>query len=396
MSEPIDPMLFHASDREKTFVPVNSRTSRKTGSAEPLLFRPYELRGTEIRNRLWVAPMCQYQSVAANGPGEGVPSDWHVQHLGGMGRGGAGLVMVEATAVVPEGRITPRCLGIYNDEQEKAFAERIVPQVHMHGAKIGLQLAHAGRKASAYPLLPGLPIGYVPLADGGWQTVAPSALAFPGLPEPRALTVPEIDEIVEAFVDGAQRAVRAGFDVVEVHAAHGYLLHEFLSPLSNMREDEYGGSLENRARFTRRVVRGIRQAFPDLPMIVRISGDEWVEGGFGVEESTQLARWLAEDGADLIDCSTGGNIADAPIRVGPSYQVHVAVGVRKAGLPVGAVGLITEAAQAEGILVNGQADVVSLGRPFMANPHLPLTWAEKLRAKNIGDFIPGPYCLARF
>lgn len=396
MSEPIDPMMFHASDREKTFVPVNSRTTRKTGSAEPLLFRPFRLRNLEVRNRLWVAPMCQYQSVAAAGPGEGVPSDWHVQHLGGLGRGGAGLVMVEATAVVPEGRITPRCLGIYDDEQERVFAERIVPQVHLHGARIGLQLAHAGRKASTYPLLPGLPIGYVPQGDGGWETVAPSAVAFPGLPVPHALTVDEIDEVVDAFVQGAVRAVRAGFDVVEVHAAHGYLLHEFLSPLSNQRDDEYGGSLENRARFVRRVVRGIREVAPELPMIVRISGDEWVEGGFGVEESTQLACWLAEDGADLIDCSTGGNVADAPIRVGPSYQVHVAVGVREAGLPVGAVGLITEAAQAEGILVTGQADIISLGRPLLANPHLPLTWAERLRAKNIGDFVPGPYCLARF
>lgn len=361
-----------------------------------MLFRPFPLRGIEVRNRLWVAPMCQYQSVAADGPGEGVPSDWHVQHLGGLGRGGAGLVMVEATAVVPEGRITPRCLGLYNDEQEQAFAQRIVPQVHMHGAKIGMQLAHAGRKASTYPLLPGLPIGFVPLDEGGWQTVAPSAVSFPGLPEPHAVTIDEIDEIVEAFVDGARRAVRAGFDVVEVHAAHGYLLHEFLSPLSNHREDEYGGSLENRARFVRRVVQGIRAAAPELPLLVRISGDEWVAGGFDIEESTQLARWLADDGADLIDCSTGGNVADAPIRVGPSYQVHVAKGVREAGLPVGAVGLITEATEAEAILVTGLADVISVGRPLLANPHLPLAWAERLRAKNISDFVPGPYCLARF
>lgn len=389
-------MLFHASDREKTFVPINARTSRKTGSAEPTLFQSFKLRDLEVRNRLWVAPMCQYQSIAADGLGEGVPSDWHLQHLGSLGRGGAGLVMVEATAVVPEGRITPRCLGIYNDEQERVFAEKIVPQVHLHGAKIGLQLAHAGRKASTYPLLPGLPIGFVPFEAGGWQTVAPSAVSFPGLPAPKAMSIAEIDEVVDAFVQGAQRAVRAGFDAVEVHAAHGYLLHEFLSPLSNHREDEYGGSPENRARFVRRVVQGIRSAAPHLPLIVRISGDEWVEGGFDVEASTQLARWLAEDGADLIDCSTGGNVADAPIRVGPSYQVHVAAGVQKAGLPVGAVGLITEAAQAEAILVGGQADIVSLGRPLMANPHLPLVWAEKLRAKNIGDFIPDPYCLARF
>lgn len=396
MSETIDPMLFGASDGQKTFIPINSRTSRRSGSADPVLFRPFVLRGLEVRNRLWVAPMCQYQSVAESGLGEGAASEWHTLHLGSMSRGGAGLVMVEATAVVPEGRITPRCLGIYNDEQEEAFARRVVPQVHAHGAKIGLQLAHAGRKASAYPLLPGQPLGLISREEGGWETVGPSAIAFPGLSLPRALTVAEIDDIVEAFVSGAQRAARAGFDVVEVHAAHGYLLHEFLSPLSNQREDEYGGSLENRARFVRRVVQAIRQAEPDLPMIVRVSGDEWVGGGFDPASTTQLAKWLAEDGTDMIDCSTGGNVGDAPIRIGPSYQVHVASTVRAAGLPVGTVGLITEAAEAESILVTGQADIISIGRPLLANPHLPIVWAERLRAKNVADLIPGPYCLARF
>src|SRR5699024_10072400 len=272
MTNVIDPMLFKASDAEKIFQPVNSRTTRRTGSADPLLFRPLWLRGLKVRNRLWVSPMCQYQSVAANGRGEGVPSDWHVQHLGGLGRGGAGLVMVESTAIRPEGRITPKCLGLYNDEQEEAFAERIVPQVHMHGAKIGIQLAHAGRKASSYPLIPGQPLGLVPPHEGGWETVGPSPKAFPGLSVPRELTVSEIDEIVEAFIAGARRAMRAGFDVVEVHAAHGYLLHEFLSPLSNERSDNYGGSLENRARLVRRVVRGIREMDAGLPIVVRVSG----------------------------------------------------------------------------------------------------------------------------
>lgn len=396
MTNVIDPMLFKASDAQKIFQPVNSRTARRAGSADPLLFRPFWLRGLKVRNRLWVSPMCQYQSVAASGPGEGMPSDWHVQHLGGLGRGGAGLVMVESTAIRPEGRITPRCLGLYNDEQEEAFVERIVPQVHMHGAKIGIQLAHAGRKASSYPLIPGQPLGLVPPHEGGWETVGPSPKAFPGLSVPRELTVSEIDEIVEAFIDSAQRAVRAGFDVVEVHAAHGYLLHEFLSPLSNERSDEYGGSLENRARFVRRVVQGIREMDAGLPIVVRVSGDEWTEGGFGPEETTILAKWLAEDGADMIDCSTGGNVGDVPIPVGPSYQVHVAEAVREAGLPVGTVGLITEAAEAESILVTGQADVISIGRPLLANPHLPLWWAERLRAKNIVDLVPGPYCQARF
>lgn len=396
MSETVDPMLFGASDQQKNFVPTNSRTSRRSGSANPVLFRPFMLRGLEVRNRLWVAPMCQYQSVAENGSGEGVASEWHTQHLSSMGRGGAGLVMVEATAVVPEGRITPRCLGIYNDEQEKVFAQNVVPQVHAHGAKIGLQLAHAGRKASTYPLLPGQPLGLISGDDGGWEVVGPSAIAFPGLSVPRALTVAEIDEIVGAFVVGAQRAVRAGFDVVEVHAAHGYLLHEFLSPLSNHRRDEYGGSLENRARFVRKVVQAIRRAEPELPMIVRVSGDEWVEGGFGPTSATLLAKWLAEDGADMIDCSTGGNVGGAPIRVGPSYQVYVASAVREAGLPVGTAGLITDAVEAESVLVTGQADVISVGRPLLGNPHLPISWAEKLSARSVTDLIPGPYCLGRF
>ncbi len=363
--------------------------------ADPLLFRPFTLRELEIRNRLWVAPMCQYSAVAPSGPGEGVPSDWHVQHLGGLGRGGAGLVMVEATGVVAEGRITPGCLGLYSDEQEQAFA-RIVPMVQAHGARIGIQLAHAGRKASNYRDLPGEPEGSIPLDAGGWETVAPSAIAFGDYAVPRALTVAEIEETVEAFVDSTRRAVRAGFDVVELHAAHGYLLHSFLSPLSNHRSDAYGGSPENRARLLRQIARAIRAEFAELPLMVRISGDEWVEGGFGPDDAAQLAIWLAEDGVDLIDNSTGGNVPEAPEGVGPSYQVFVAARVRETGMPAGAVGEINSAEQAEGILKTGQADVITLGRPLMGNPHLPIFWAHQLRAKHAHELVPPQYQWARF
>lgn len=363
--------------------------------ADPLLFRPIVLRGLEVRNRLWVSPMCQYSALAESGPGEGVPGNWHVQHLGGLARGGAGLVMVEVTGVVAEGRISPGCLGLYTDEQEAAFA-RIVPLVRAHGARVGIQLGHAGRKASTYRALPGQPSGSVPFAEGGWQTVAPSAVAFEGLAAPRELSLAEIAGLVEAFVAASRRAVRAGFDLIEVHAAHGYLLHEFLSPLSNRRSDAYGGTPENRARLVREVVRALRAEHPELPIVVRVSGDEWVEGGFDPESALQLARWLAEDGADLLDCSSGGNVADAPIRIGPSYQVHVAAKLREAGLPVGAVGLITSPEQAEGILVTGQADVVSLARPLLADPHLPIAWAHLLRAEHADALVPPQYARARF
>jgi len=363
--------------------------------AHPVLFRPFTLRNLEVRNRLWVSPMCQYSAVAEAGPGEGVPGDWHLQHLGALGRGGAGVVMVEATAVVPEGRISPGCLGIYSDEQEAAFA-RIVPLVQAHGARIGLQLAHAGRKASTYRSLPGEPSGSVPIGEGGWQTVAPSEVAFDGLATPRALSLDEIAETIAAFRAAANRAVRVGFDLVEVHAAHGYLLHEFLSPLSNHREDAYGGSAENRARLVREIVRALRADHPDLPIVVRISGDEWVPGGFDPEASAELAGWLAEDGADLIDCSSGGNVADAPIAVGPGYQVYIADRVREAGLPVSAVGMILSSTQAESILASGQSDIITLGRPLLADPHLPIVWAHELRATDADQLAPPQYRRAQF
>lgn len=362
--------------------------------ADPLLFQPFELRGVTMRNRLWVPPMCQY-SAASTGDQIGVPNDWHLLHLGALARGGAGLVIVEATSVTPEGRISPNDLGLWNDSQEAAFA-RITDLAKSHGAKIGIQLAHAGRKASTYPWKPGAPDGSVPHAEGGWPTVAPSAIAFEGLADPRALTNDEVRELINAFIVSADRAVRAGFDVVEVHAAHGYLLHEFLSPISNLRDDEFGRDAEGRALIVREIVRGIRAHHPSLPIIVRLSGDEWVDGGFDVEAAAQLVAWLKADGADMVDASSAGNTAHPRITIGPSYQVWIADRLRKEGLPVGAVGLITSAAQAESILATGQADVISVGRPLLANPQLPIAWAHELRVRDTSSIVPWQYHRARF
>lgn len=359
--------------------------------ADPQLFRPIRLRDLELRNRVWVAPMCQY-SVAEE---DGVPRDWHVQHLGGLARGGAGLVMAEATAVVPEGRISPRDLGLWNAAQTAAFA-RLADVVHAHGARFGVQLAHAGRKASTQPWLPGFPEGSVAVGSGGWETLAPSPIPFGDLATPRALDAAGVSRVVVAFAEAADRAVEAGIDLVEVHAAHGYLIHEFLSPLSNRRDDAYGGDLAGRARLLRDVVRAIRSRHPRLPLVVRLSATEWVAGGFDVEEAAVVSEWLAEDGADLIDVSSGGNVPDARIPVGPSYQVALAERVGRGPLPVSAVGLITSAAQAEGILATGQADVVSLGRPLLADPHLPIRWAHELRAPAAEELVPPQYRRARF
>lgn len=361
---------------------------------DPLLFQPFTLRGLEVRNRLWVSPMCQYSCPSA-GRAMGVPGDWHLQHIGALARGGAGLVVVEATGVVPEGRISPHCPGLWNDAQQAAFA-RLALIAHSHGARIAIQLGHAGRKASVTPMLPGETGGSVPFEAGGWQTVAPSAIAYGDLAAPRALTLDEIAQVRQAFVASASRAVEAGFDAVELHAAHGYLLHQFLSPFSNQRTDIYGGSPQNRARLLREIVRDIRAEHPRLPLLVRISATEWVDGGFDVASSRQLAGWLAEDGVDLIDVSSAANVPQVRVPVGPSYQVGLAAEVRQAGLPVGAVGLITSAEQAEGILASGQADVVFLGRALLENPHLPLAWAHRLGAPHAAQLVPPQYFRARF
>jgi len=335
------------------------------------LFSPITLRDVTIRNRVWVAPMCQYSAV------DGVPNDWHLVHLGSFARGGAGLVFTEATAVVPEGRISPEDTGIWNDEQQAAWA-RIVDFVHGQGARAGIQLAHAGRKGSTFSGFTGR-TGGVPDEEGGWTPVGPSATAYPGLRDPRALDLDGIREVVTAFGDAAERALAAGFDVLELHGAHGYLLHEFLSPLSNERTDEYGGSFENRVRLLLEVVAEVRGRVPaGTPVVVRLSATDWAEGGWDDDQTVRLAARLAGAGVDLVDTSTGGNVR-AQIPVGPGYQVPFARRVRaEAGIPSGAVGLITDPKQAEDILAEGSADVILLGRELLREPHWPLRAAAEL------------------
>ncbi len=345
------------------------------------LFTPIDLRGLTVRNRVWVSPMCQYSAV------DGVPNDWHLVHLGSLARGGAGLVFTEATAVTPEGRISPSDTGIWNDEQQQVWS-RIVDFVHARGAVAGIQLAHAGRKASSE--VPWKGRGGVADEDGGWEPVAPSAVAFPDLREPRAFDTDELAGVVEAFVAGARRALDAGFDVLELHAAHGYLLHEFLSPLSNRRTDAYGGSFENRARLLLETVRAVRDAVPDrTPLVVRLSATDWVEEGWTDDDSVRLAGLLKDADVDLVDVSTGGNaLADIP--VGPGYQVPFARRIRQeAGIAAGAVGMITEPKQAEDVIADGSADVVLLARELLRNPHWPLYAAHELGVKP-GDGIDWP------
>ncbi|MBZ5738845.1 NADH:flavin oxidoreductase/NADH oxidase [Nocardioides mangrovi] len=348
------------------------------------LFSPITLRDVTIRNRAWVAPMCQYSAV------DGLPDEWHLVHLGSFARGGAGLVFTEATAVSPEGRISPEDTGLWNDEQQAAWA-RIVDFVHAQGATAGIQLAHAGRKASTYSGFSGQR-GGVPDADGGWRPVGPSPDPFPGLREdPEPLDAAGIARVVTAFGDAAERALAAGFDVLEVHAAHGYLLHEFLSPLSNHREDEYGGAFDNRVRLVLEVVREIRgRVDSGVPVVVRLSATDWVEGGWSDDETVRLAGLLREEGVDLVDTSSGGNVG-ADIPVGPGYQVPFARRVRtEAGIPSGAVGLITEPKQAEEIIAEGSADVVLLGRELLRDPHWPLRAAYELGVE-LPDLWPVQY-----
>lgn len=336
-----------------------------------LLFTPYSIRHLTARNRLWVAPMCQYSAV------EGVPQEWHHTHLTQFASGGAGIVIAEATAVSAEGRISPEDTGIWNDEQVQAWAP-IVAGIRSRGALAGIQLAHAGRKASTYSGFTG-ERGTVPLDKGGWQTVAPSAVAFEGYSEPVALDVTGIEKVVADFRAAALRAVDAGFQVLEVHAAHGYLLHQFLSPLSNHREDEYGGSLENRARLLLRVIDEVRDAAPDAALFVRFSGTDWADGGWTIEETTTVTRWAAERGAEFFDISSGGLVAHQKITTGPGYQVALAAHVRReAGVAVNAVGLITDGPQAESILAAGDADAIMSGREWLRDPHFGLRAAREL------------------
>ncbi|SIT89255.1 NADH:flavin oxidoreductase/NADH oxidase [Microbacterium sp. RU33B] len=351
-----------------------------------LLFTPTTIRAVTLRNRLWVAPMCQYSAV------DGMPQEWHHTHLAQFASGGAGLVMAEATAVSPEGRISPQDTGIWSDAQRDAWVP-IVAAIRSRGAVAGIQLAHAGRKASTWSPLLGKD-GTVPVADGGWQAVAPSAVAYEGYAVPQALDAAGIDAVVDDFAAAAQRALDAGFEVLEIHAAHGYLLHQFLSPLSNRRDDEYGGSLENRARLLLRVVDAVRRVAADAPLFVRFSGTDWAEGGWTIEETATVARWAADRGADFFDISSGGLVAHQKIAVGPGYQVALAAHVRReADVPVNAVGLIDDGLQAESILAAGDADAIMSGREWLRDPHFGLRASVDLDESL--DYWPAQYVRAR-
>lgn len=337
------------------------------------LFEPLTLRGTTFAHRAWVSPMCQYSAA------DGFATAWHQTHLGALATGRPGLLLTEATAVTPEGRISPDDLGLWSDRHAAALAP-VVEFAHAQGVPFGIQLAHAGRKASTWAPWKGH--GSVPESEGGWPTVAPSAVAYAGYAEPRAMTPHDLDAVRQGFVDAAIRAHRIGVDVVEVHAAHGYLLHEFLSPLSNVRDDEYGGSLENRMRFPLEVVDAVRAAWPDdKPLLVRISASDWVDGGWDLDSSVVLGRELAARGVDLVDTSSGGLHPDQSIDVRPGYQVPFAARIRaEAGIATGAVGLITEPEQAETVIAEGSADVVLLGRELLREPRWPLLAAHALGA----------------
>jgi len=338
-----------------------------------MLFTTLTLREVTLRNRIAMSPMCQYSAE------DGFASDWHLVHLGSRAVGGAGLVMTEATAVEARGRISPRDLGIWKEEHV-ATLQRISSFVAAQGAVPGMQLAHAGRKAStAVPWVGGHPLAE---REGGWQVIGPSPLPFgSGHPVPRALDEQEAGSIVSAFASAARRALEAGFKIVEIHAAHGYLLHQFLSPLSNRRSDRYGGSFENRTRLVREVVKAVRTVWPErLPLFVRISATDWIDGGWDIEQSVELTRLLGAEGVDLIDCSSGGIRGEVKIPFAPGYQVPFAQRVRQeTGLKTGAVGLITSAQQAEHILVTGQADLVVLARQLLRDPYWPLRAAFELR-----------------
>lgn len=338
------------------------------------LFSPLRIRGITLKNRIAVSPMCQYSCV------EGMVTDWHLVHLGSRAIGGAALILTEATAVAPEGRISPDDAGIWNDAHAEAFG-KIAGFIYSANAVPGIQLAHAGRKASTYA--PGKGDGEVKPENGGWPTLAPSAIRFSdSYPQPKEMTKNDIHHLVEQFRKAADRSIQAGFKLIEIHAAHGYLLHEFLSPLSNKRYDEYGGSFENRIRILLEVLDAIRSVTADsFPVIVRISSTDWVEGGWDIEQSVQLAQKLKESGADLIDASSGGNISHARIPVGPGYQVPFAERIkRESGIMTGAVGLITLPDQAEQIIAAGQADIVLLAREMLRNPYWPLFAARQLKS----------------
>ncbi len=382
------------------------------------LFQPIDVAGLEIRNRLWMPPMCMY-SAAPLGPELGRPTPWHQVHYGARAIGGVGAVIVEATGVVPEGRISINCLSLHDDRQIPSFAA-IVDRIHEGGARAFIQLNHAGRKGSS---LAGWRTGRPTPEEGAWQVVAPSAIGFDaGSPTPRALTGDEVLATVDAFAQAARRAIQAGFDGVQLHAAHGYLIHQFLSPASNRRSDQWGGDFEGRTRFIRQVVRAMRAQIGRAPLLVRLSATDWTQEypedgrpGWTLADTQRLAPLLGDDGASMINVSTGGNVADAVVRGGAGYQVFAAAAVRQAleggqgrgteagicgqdvpakpneppavglqrvepSLPVSACGLITAPEQAEQILVDGAADVIEIGRVLLSDPMAPLAWAHRLRS----------------
>ncbi|MGN6553442.1 MAG: NADH:flavin oxidoreductase/NADH oxidase [Verrucomicrobiota bacterium] len=353
----------------------------------PHLFQPLTIKSVTLRNRSGVSPMCQYSSD------DGVANDWHLVHLGARAIGGAGLVIAEATAVSPEGRITPGDAGIWSEKHVEPIA-RINRLMKQYGAVPGIQIAHAGRKASAARPWD----GGAHLADnaGGWPTIAPSAIAFGGdLPKvPHAMTEAEIARVRNDFVAAAQRALQAGCEWLELHSAHGYLFHEFLSPLSNQRTDKYGGSFENRIRFLLETTQAVRAVWPDrLPLTVRISCTDWVPGGWDIDQSVELSRRLKAEGVDLIDCSSGGGVPDAKIPVEPGYQVPFAAQIRReVGIATAAVGFITTPAQANEILREDRADLILLARAFLRDPHWP---AHAARELNHPGAVPPPPQYAR-
>jgi 2,4-dienoyl-CoA reductase-like NADH-dependent reductase (Old Yellow Enzyme family) len=363
-------------------------TTDPDATAGPALFRPITIRDLTIRNRVWVPPLCQY-SVTER---DGVPHDWHLVHLGSMAAGGAGLVVAEATAVSPEGRISDHDTGLWNDEQAEAWS-RITRFIRSQGAASGIQLAHAGRKASVWPELTRRD-GSQPIEEGGWPTVSASAIAFDGLRQPEALDEAGVLGVIHDFRMAARRAVAAGFDVVEVHAAHGYLVHQFLSPLSNLRDDRWGGSLENRARLLLDIVRQVRAEIGErMPLFVRFSATDWTEGGWDEAQTATVARWAEESGADFFDVSTGG-LVHAPIPVGPGYQAHLAEYVGDhAGVPVSAVGRITMPDEAERLVASGEVDAVMFGKAMMRDPHFALRAAHELGAGT--SMWPPQYLRAR-
>lgn len=347
------------------------------------LFSPLKIRGIEFKNRVWVSPMCQYSAD------DGVVGTWHMVHLGSFATGGVGMIMVEATAVMPNGRISVGCAGIWNDRQAEAFKPSI-DFVHSQGSLIGIQLAHAGRKGST--MKPWDDHEIASKEDGGWETIAPSAIPYRDFPTPHQLTLEEIEAAKKAFVEAALRSEKAGFDLIEIHAAHGYLFHQFYSPITNTRTDSYGGSFENRVRFLVETAREVRSVLKEsTPLFVRISASDWVEGGWDTTDSVELCKLLKANGVDLIDVSSGGLVHDAKITTGPGYQVHFAQAVKSgAEIMTSAVGQITGAEQAEEIVASNRADAVMIGREMLRNPRWAIAAAEEL-----GEKIPWSLQLER-